>query len=257
MTYKFWYEMEAAAGAIGAVSTVNKFGRNIDIDFGTDEDIWDGGGDWVAPTDARIHAIVSSSADDANEGAGTWTITVEGLGADWKPQSETVTLAGTSPVNTVNAYRRIFRMSVVTGAADNVGTITATAATDSTVTAQINPGNNQTLMAIYTVPAGYQAFLFEYYFGLDSVTVPGASSDARMNCKLLVKPSVHNDNTVFQVKHVRGAFVNGSSSFEQHFSVPIRIDGPADIKLRATDAQPSGLANADVTGGFDLVLREL
>ncbi len=47
--------LEIAKGNVPGHSTVNKFGRNTDIDTAAKEDIWDGGGLWVAPTQARKH----------------------------------------------------------------------------------------------------------------------------------------------------------------------------------------------------------
>lgn len=52
-------------GLIPEVSSINKFGRNPEIDTATaPEDIWDTGGLWVPPTAPRIHNLVSSSVED-------------------------------------------------------------------------------------------------------------------------------------------------------------------------------------------------
>lgn len=60
------FDLEVGRGNVPKVSYVNKFGRNPDIDTGSDpEDIWDGGGIYVPPTQARTHDIASSSAQDA------------------------------------------------------------------------------------------------------------------------------------------------------------------------------------------------
>lgn len=123
-------------------------GYNSSVAAGT-ETIW-GNADavWVPPTVARVHAIVSSDVDD-NSGAdtGARTLLVTGFGTGWVPLSEIVTLhasAGTTSVNTANSYLHIDRMEVLTAGSTgaNEGLITATAATDATITAAIAAGLN-------------------------------------------------------------------------------------------------------------------
>ncbi len=63
--------LEMARGNVAGVTTVNKFGRNFDIDLGTTADIWDKGEVggtliYVAPTTARVHAVSSSDALDVS-----------------------------------------------------------------------------------------------------------------------------------------------------------------------------------------------
>lgn len=118
------------------------YGYNGDVDTGTattgHETVWPGGGLWVPPTVARVHAIVSGSADDdgAPAGAGAQSVIVSGYIADWVRASEVVVLNGVGAVNTTKSYLHIESLEVNLGAV-NVGAITATAATDTTVTCQI------------------------------------------------------------------------------------------------------------------------
>jgi len=69
------------SGNIRGVTPVTKFGRNPAVGT-TEEDIWSGGGTWVAPTEARIHQISSTSSNDTAGGSGTRTLLVRGL-PDW------------------------------------------------------------------------------------------------------------------------------------------------------------------------------
>lgn len=156
----FFYDV--SRGKVANMSTVVKFGRNPDVDAGT-EDVWQGGGTYVSPTDARIHAVASTSDED---GAGTNTginqVLIYGLDTNYALSNETLSITGTTPVNTVNSYREIYRM-IATGTpgstGSNVGNITATAATDGTVSAYMAAGKGQTQQAIYRIPANYKAYM--------------------------------------------------------------------------------------------------
>lgn len=67
----------AAEGNEPNVKVVNVFGRNADIDTSA-EDVTDIGGNYTPPTVARVHAIVSSSAEDGDDSAqSTGTITID------------------------------------------------------------------------------------------------------------------------------------------------------------------------------------
>lgn len=234
------------------LSPVHKFGRNISVGT-TTEDIWDGGGVWVPPTQARIHDIVSTSGSDDGSplGIGAHTIKISGLDANFKLQSENLTLNGTANVPTVNTYIMIHRMKITAAGStgSNVGTITATAQVDGTVTAQINPTNNQTLMAIYQIPAGKIGYMKSYFANMNRTGV-----SANVDLCLCSKPF----GEVYQVKHNRGLMAAGSSSFQHIFDPSYGSDrGSNDpfgekaiIKINAV----SSVSGTDVSAGFDLKL---
>lgn len=131
------------------------YGTNADIDIASGyEDIWTQGGSWAAPTTDRVHAIVSTDAKDDLGGVGAEYIYIEGVSGG-ELTSETVELNGTSSVNTSNSYSSIHLMRVTQAGSenDNAGTITATAATDSTVTNAIAAGSNRSHAAVFQVPS--------------------------------------------------------------------------------------------------------
>jgi hypothetical protein len=234
------------------MSSVNKFGRNIDIDASATADIWDGGhtGDesliWVAPTQARTHDITSSSASDdgSNGGVGARTIRIYGLtGWSTAEVSEDITMNGTANVATSNAYVCLHRMKVLTKGATNVnaGVITATAQTDGTVTAQIRAGEGQTQMAILGIPSTQTAYMTQLY---------GNTNNNNARFTLLFNPEPDSELLNFLVKHTWSVLAGGTSSYIHPFNPPKVFEGPGIIKVQGY----SGAANTDVSAGFDLIV---
>jgi hypothetical protein len=239
-----------ASGLVPGVSHINKFGRNTDIDTATTpEDVWNGGGIWVAPTAARTHQIVSTSTDDDGSPAGTGarTVTIEGLDSAGVEQSETVTMDGTTNVATANTYTMIHRMYVATGGStgNNVGTITATADTDSTVTAQITAGFNQSSMAIYQVPSNKTGYMTAMFGLLNE----GGGATGNADVRLGVQPS----GGVFRIVSHHGLVNAGSTHFNHMFNPPIKLEASDIVKVQVEAVTAN---DTDVSAGFDIVLVE-
>lgn len=237
--------LETARGQISTLSPVEKFGRNSDVDSAAVEDIWDGGAVWVAPTAARVHDLASTDDTDTDGGAGARTVEIYGLDANGELASEVVTLAGTANAATAGTYTMIHRMIVRTAGTvnANAGIITATAQTDSTVTAQITTGNNQTLMAIYQIPSDKTGYICSWYASMNRNVVTGAA-----DIRLLIKPS----GEVYQVKRIRGLVAGGKSDFDQRFDFAIQAPASAIVKMDAGVTAD----NTDVSGGFAILLED-
>lgn len=159
------------ANGQGGLSAAVIFGYNGDIGA-SEETVWDGSALYAYLGAATVLKISSSSTDDDGNpvGTGARTVHIEGLDANYLEISETVTLNGQTAVNTVNEYLRVGRLEVVTvgsGLANAgdvyAGTGTVTGGVPATVYAKIPIGQNNTLMAIYTVPANKQAYLHELF----------------------------------------------------------------------------------------------
>ena len=239
--------VETALGHMPGYVSVQKFGRNTDVDTASVEDVWDGGGTHVAPTEARVHNIASTDANDTSAGTGARTIQVYGL-TDWDTAetSEAITLDGVSDVATTNSYVIIHRMKVLTkGATDvNVGTITATAVTDATVTAQINPSQGQTQMAVYGVPSVQVAIVSQIYSNVLKL-----SGTVSVDNKLLVNPEPDVELTNFITKHTFTS-TNSIGNVQVNFNSPKVFSGPCIIKMQA-DVSAN---NTDIGAGFDAIL---
>ena len=248
--------LHIARGLVPGIRSINKFGRNIEIDQNITADVWDGGQAtggvsliWVAPLAARTHTIASTSASDTNGGVGARTVKIFGLISwDAKEVTELVTMDTASPPVTSNAYVIIYRMLVMTKGAtsSNVGIITATATTDGTVTARINAGVGQTRMAIFGVPSIQTAYLCGMYASANKA----GGSTALADVSLLSNPEPGVEDTNFLTKHTFGLMTSGTSSYMHHFCYPKRIEGPAIFKMQVV----SGTNDMDVSAGFDMVL---
>lgn len=238
---------EVALGNVPGVFAVNKFEFNPDIDTDTDpEDLWTNGGLWVPPTQARVHNVVSTNANDTSAGTGARTITIFGLNANFDLIQEELDLNGTSNVATTNEYIRIYRMSVSRfgSSATNAGDITATAVTDATISAAIGAGNGQTEKAIYTIPNGFIGLLTQYS-GFISRTAP---SGANVGIGLYVRVFGAGGYTI---KHRASISIDGNNPFENNFTTPIVIPSKSDVKLTCISVSDS---NTGVGGGFNLIV---
>lgn len=159
---------DAGRGILRGISLVHKYGRNGAVGSSM-EDVWEVGGIKQFPTSAAVCAV-SYSGNDYSGGTGAESITIVGLGSDWKEQEETLVLTnGASPKNTTNTWTRVFRAYVNTngtyqqtygpGAGTNQNAITGTIGGNTQFS--ILAGEGQTLDTHYTVPVGKEATFYD------------------------------------------------------------------------------------------------
>lgn len=221
------FYLQVARSQIAGHESNFKFGFNPDIDDAL-ETIWAQGGLYSYLSAATILKVSSSSTDDTAAGTGARTVEIFGLDGNYNEISETVTLNGQTAVNTTNSYLRINRGIVRSAGSGGknagviyAGTGTVTAGVPANTYLSIAIGDNQTLMALWTVPAGYTAFLLQ-----TDVTVATVQNNKYCMAKLVARPY----GEVFQVKDV---FVKSQGSTTQVYSIPIRFDEKTDLEWRA------------------------
>jgi hypothetical protein len=119
--------LDIAREQITSQGTDLVFGFNSNITTAW-EDVWPGGGDLHWPTSAAVVGISSSHAADTSAGLGCRQVEIHGLSATGVDQKETVTLSGTTEVDTTNTYVRVTKMhneTVGTYGGSHQGNITA------------------------------------------------------------------------------------------------------------------------------------
>lgn len=247
-------------GIVTGIGKVNKYGRAIDGIQVTPTDVWDRADAvatqqiWIAPTAARIHTLISTSIQDDGTpeaaGSGAQVVRVWYL-PDWNTAEafEDVVMNGTAGVVMNNAAVIIHRMKVIElGATYNInaGTITATAAVDGTVTAQISIGTGQTLMSIYGVPSIQTLCVTGYKVNAHNTGNP--STVAETDFEMLVNERPDLNTLTFLNKSNLGLIVTGTSSDGRKYDgPPFCVNGPAIIKFQAITT----LADTEATAEFD------
>lgn len=228
------YELLVAQGLVTGVSSLFKFGFNSDIDT-AEETVWDGGGIYTYPSSALAMTIVSSNANDAAAGTGARTVTVIGLDTNYIEVTQVVTLNGTTPVSIPTSLIRVYRAFVTTAGSGGTAAGTLTIANGGTTYAQITLGANQTLMTVYTVPAGYTLYLTSGF-----ITTGSASANQYIVARLIQRPfgGVFRDIS-------RLTAPSGQVSFDG-FAAPLKFLEKTDIEIRAYGSSN----NNEVSGVF-------
>jgi hypothetical protein len=243
--------LEIVRGNIPKLSDYHKFGNNSDIDQ-TEEDIWDGGGNANAngtyDYPAAAETLYISSSDN---GDNTQTVEVLGLDAGWEDQSQQQALAGRTrtEIGSGLEWMRCFRAFNVSGTV-LAGTIyiytgTATAGVPDNagdIRAIITQGQEQTLMALYTVPEGKTAYVRSWYA---SVT---GKKDMFSNVRLRVRL----ENATFRDRSFLGLSSDGNSYIQHEFATYLEVPARADIKVSGD----SSADNAAIAAGFCMVLAD-
>ena len=218
-------------GDVNNFQAIQKFGYNESV--GTSfETIWDGGGDYTFITSSGTATATSSNTSSDNTG----TVKIFGLDSNYDLTEETLTIGGSAgSISFIRVFRAIM-ITANTGNA-NVGTITITVS--STTVAQIQPTYGQTLMALYTVPRKYNAYLVQ----LDV----GSSKDLENEIIFRIK-KIDNGNTW----NTRSFITTRGGFTEKNYHVPEIIEAKTDIEMRAKSS-----ATSSISGGFELILEKV
>ena len=238
------FPLAIARDLVAGVSHINKFGENPDVDS-TAEDIWDFGGAYIFSTTAAIDTLSSTNVNDLQD------IIVEGLDSDWLEVVQEVTMNGQSKVsltiplirinrafnnddNAVQGNIHIYENTAISGGIPTDGT---------KVRAMIRDGNNQSLMAIYSVPANKTAYmeLVTWDLSRDKVT----TANVTWRVQLFGKK--------FRVQHRTTVLSTGTSNTIRDYKPPVKIPPKSDIKSRCESVST---INTAIGSTFDLILVE-
>ena len=238
-------QLDLASGKLSGHVVRNKFGKNSDIDTGTiPEDVWETGGVYTGfPTgSAETLELLSSSTDDAAAGIGARTVTLFGLDGDYNNLSETITLNGTTGVNSTGNFLRVHTMFVATAGSNdfNVGTITVRhSTTTANVFLNMQPGRNQTNCAGYTIPANTTGYLKKVHAAIQG------SNSANVDGALWIRtfgnpPRLRRPFTFAKNDRLIDEIYGG-----------LRLAEKTDIIMRITSVSAN---NISLTGGYDIIL---
>lgn len=241
------FELQVSRGQITMHSTVYKFGYSSVID-GTLYPIWNLAANRVYLTTADTMKISSSSANDTSSGTGARTVLLEGLNQNYEVISEVITLTGQTEVASTKAYLRVTGITVLTMGSNGgnagviyAGTGTVTAGVPAVVHELVPIGFNKEASGIYTVPAGYTAYL----------EVGGLSCQDNGNGYVTGRLVVSNQGSPFITSAVT-VFSTGQVNYS--FPYPIAIPEKSDVEARAVSS--SGTNAVTSYFGFILVKND-
>lgn len=215
-----------ARGDYRDLSHINKFGYNAGT-TNSFETVTDLSGVY-SYIDAPIQLTVTSASGATDNGI---VVELQGLDANYALQTVSVTLAGSGTATTTETFKRIFRASVTSGTPD--GNITIG---DSQTYAQILATNNQTLMAVYTIPAGKRGYLIKFQ--------GSQQKDQDTTFRLLARPF----GKVFQNK---GQWAGRGGQINYDYPVPLVFEEKTDIEIQVKTGSAS-----EAGALFDLILED-
>ncbi len=217
-----------AAGKCPGLTFVEFVARNPDVDTATvPETVWPAGGLLTFRSAAAVVEVVSdSAADDADPaGTGAWTVTINGLDSNWDQISETVSLNGTTAVVTTQGFLRINSVEVATtgSGTTNAGNITLRDAGAGTTRSYIAAARGRAETGAISVPRDH-TFIGSGWYVTAGLGV-GTKSTALVDIM-----EVHNAHG--GVAHVAWT-VGVDGSFSSSFDLPHVFEEKTDIHIIA------------------------
>jgi len=222
------FELQVARGQIENHKTIFKFGFNPDVD-GAEETIWDVGGLYAYPSSAVVMTVTTDAGSPATDNG--VKVTIQGLDEDYNEVSEEVTLAGAGTATTIQTFLRIFR-AFVSGSQEPTDDLNIT--NGGTTYARITEGENQTLMAMWTVPAGYTGFLDHVNF---------STGTTNNNQYITAQFAQRQLGGVFRAMMKQSLSDGSAADFVIRY--PILIPEKTDIEARAESSGTNNSISAD------------
>ena len=222
------------ARGLTRASSVHKFGANPSISINTTASVWDVS-DTIYPWSAFDTAgVLTIPAVNASDNGGI--VTVLGLDENYNEISEEFTVSSSGTTTGTKTFKRVYRAYFTDTGTTNVANINVQRG--GTTVLRITTGKAQTLMAIYTVPAGYTAYLTKGVMTIQS----GGDATGDMFVRYAGQNTFRIGHS-FEVSGTGGEYV-------YDFAVPIAIPATSDIDVRASVRSN----NSRVTAAFDIIL---
>ena len=196
----------------------------------TYETVWETGGLYVFPTTA-LPLTATSSSGAADAGVKVYLV---GLDANYNQIFETVTLNGSGVGVSTQSFLRI-NHSGISGAQAPAGNVAIS--NDGITVSEIIYDDNTSLKAVYTVPAGYNAYVMSAFVSIDK----NNSVTARMRFR--------HFNEVWETAGIVSVF---ASSFQKEFVIPPMLPPRTDFEIQALAGATTG-----VSAGFELLLEKI
>ena len=211
----------AQLGLISGGEWVVKNAARRDLTALDTEHVWTASPDsYTFPTSAAVCQVFSSSANDTSAGTGARTVFVKGLNGSFVEVSETVTMNGTSNVNTTNSYIRVNEFYILTSGsnATNVGNIGCRHTVTNQLLEQIDAGLGTGMGVQFTVPAGKKLLIDTIQF---FANVEGASSQTPCRFRVYTR---NLSNATYRM-----IFETEARGFISHKNTLPVLEGPCDI----------------------------
>lgn len=245
MSYPIDFYFRVASGNTTNLTSVNKFGSNLDIDTGsTPETIWSNGGEYAFASSSGSISVVSSSTDDDQGGTGALTIKVQGLNEDYKEVEEEFTMDGTDSVLSVsNKWLKVYRAFVTSAGSteSNVGIITITLG--ALTLATIPAAEGQTQMCIFAIPAGKNGYIKSF----SGAIIRSGFLAGRATLGIYIRK-----NGVKRLIHEIEISTDGASTFDKVFITPIKVTEKSDIYVNALSVTQN---NSSVFSSLNIIIQ--
>lgn len=208
--------------------------------------------------------VVSGSANDTAAGTGARTVRIWYLDANFLPQTEDITLSGTTPVEMTDQNITFINdakiLTTGTGLAA-AGAITIAAVTGGEIFGVIDAGATRMAQNAYMVPANSTAYIYGFWAKVDPVAAGQGTVEVELQIAEFGTSGVVGSETYQTVQGLSlveldsdivaatGGNADGYGCFK--FPVPYAVPAKAMIKL----AGKAGSTAAAVTAGMQMVVH--
>lgn len=224
-----------------ASSFIRQFGSNESVSSSVSnanpETVWFGSSAYVFPPDAGTGVQIHSTNNADNQ-----QVIIEGLDENFLIKTWTGNLNGTGHVNVNGNWTRFF------GGYNNdsvsiAGVVNLHASGNTSIEyLKINDGDNQSLMAIYTIPANYTGYLVSY-----EMSAHNSQSSSDIGYSVKIKTREFGKTFRTQATDSFGT----SDSLQKNLTFPIKLLPKTDIKFDVVSANGN---NGSVDVEFDIAL---
>jgi hypothetical protein len=245
------YLYDVAEGKVPSHWGFRAHGFNSDVDA-AEETVWNVGGEYIFPTSACQMEVVSTNASDTTAGEGAITVMVHYLDTNYREESATVTMNGTTPVATsATDIMRINSFYIDTAGYRHYakGNIDIRHVNNEPIYARIPAGGASEHQAVWTVPSGTSGYITRWGGGV------GHQTGGRM-ARFCLKATCDNDDPPIYRSYIfdtKDMVVTQDSSFQVPFTLPIKCPAKTDIKIcaRSDNVVANALTNASIEGWYE------